>query len=1435
MSKVCHFLLLALVFATTSSFGQGVVINELFYAPSAGDSLEFVELHNASNRSVDLSGWSLDRGIQFTFPDGTSIAAGSFVVVANDRVAFSGVYNVPVGRLFGDYGRSLSNSGEIVRLRDSFGATRDEVRYSSQFPWPLLASQGSHSLQRRCMRMYTGSFTNWISASPTPIAPNLGRQCPPPAYPVPRVVIHEVFYNSLSFPDSTVEFVELRNTTNNTINVSGWSFTDGIDFVIPDGTSISPNGYLVVASDAANSQSTLGGSNVVGDFVGDLADGGERIEISDASLNPVDAIKYSDGGSWTVSADGFGFSLEKISPRADGWDPAAWRSAVSGSSESSFVEIEVSGPATSSDLHFFLEDEGEVLLDDISVTANANPGVDLFTVGGFSSGITGWSREGTHDNSRSQLVGGIGDSTCCRVISNGAGDMSGNSVSYSIDGGLNGGSTYTVRARAKILSGQARLVVALGGSSPGSGLYEATAFGEMHSPGRANTSAKSAAPPFVVDARVSPRQPTSTDRPVVTALVSTLANVGSVELTYDAGDGPVTVAMLDNGATVDELPGDRQFSVELPELDHGSLVRYSIEATDASGTSRVFPMGNDATGDYAFVVDDDAGAVAPIRVYDIRGLSLDLNELDCDLYSSGHFVHDGDVFLNIGVRNRGSCSPQQIKRHLRARFNRRKLFNGIRRMLFNSLWSDKSLLREELAWDVIRRQNLPYAKARHIRVLQDGELHGLFLQVENPEGKYLERNGLDRDGNLYLSEGGAEQALPNAADYAGEYSKRTNRDGDFSDLASFLGALDSTSSSSLVSWFHSNVAIESEIDYQTAIVGSASTDHIDENHLLYHDPLTGLWTRSLWDVDLSFGRFDDPALGVYNDSIDVEQVGLFFGVGQNALTTRFFEAERAVGRPYFRRAYLARVWAHLREKINEIRTTEAIEDLRTKLRDDALADYDLWGRFDPSPDASHPDDFCYNVDELLDVRDAEGTGFLARRLVFLRSELDDAGFDGFPWVRISEIMYHPLGVDTLEFVELKNTESSPVDVSGWFVDPAGYEFPNGTVLAPGEIVLVVRDPVLFDAEYPGVTARRFGPYPGKLFNGGGHVRLYDNAPGTLLPIPSFPTEYPIAIDSVVYGDSRVSDWPMAADGEGYSLELEHLSLDNDRPGSWRASAQLGGSPGVIVEIRQKPKIVLEISTIGGTAPLEVQFDASASFDPDDDGLSFDWIFGDGGSASGSVVSHTFEEPGVFDGLLTVDDGAAGASVREFRIKVTEAGNRPPVLSFEITPTTGTAPLEVTFDASASSDPDDDAIVITWTFGDGDSMSGAQVSHTYTDPGVYDGTVSVDDSNHPPVEQAFQIRVDEDGQIVFKRGDSNGDSAVDLSDAVWTLRWSFAGGMAPSCLKAADTNGDGSNDVSDAIYMLNYLFRGGPRIAAPGPVCGTEDTPTAPTCEIPNCD
>jgi len=67
---------------------------------------------------------------------------------------------------------------------------------------------------------------------------------------------------------------------------------------------------------------------------------------------------------------------------------------------------------------------------------------------------------------------------------------------------------------------------------------------------------------------------------------------------------------------------------------------------------------------------------------------------------------------------------------------------------------------------------------------------------------------------------------------------------------------------------------------------------------------------------------------------------------------------------------------------------------------------------------------------------------------------------------------------------------------------------------------------------------------------------------------------------------------------------------------------------------------------------------------------------------------------------------------------------------------------------------------------------------------------------------------------FLRGDSNGDSNLDLSDAISILRFLFLGADQPSCQAAADSNGDGNIDLTDAIYSLNFLFLAGEALPAP---------------------
>jgi hypothetical protein len=79
-------------------------------------------------------------------------------------------------------------------------------------------------------------------------------------------------------------------------------------------------------------------------------------------------------------------------------------------------------------------------------------------------------------------------------------------------------------------------------------------------------------------------------------------------------------------------------------------------------------------------------------------------------------------------------------------------------------------------------------------------------------------------------------------------------------------------------------------------------------------------------------------------------------------------------------------------------------------------------------------------------------------------------------------------------------------------------------------------------------------------------------------------------------------------------------------------------------------------------------------------------------------------------------------------------------------------------------------------------------------------------------------------IAFRRGDSNVDEAVDISDALATLGFLFLGTSSSGCPDAMDANDDGAVNIADGIFTLSYLFTGGEAPPAPGPTrCGVDGT------------
>ncbi len=76
-----------------------------------------------------------------------------------------------------------------------------------------------------------------------------------------------------------------------------------------------------------------------------------------------------------------------------------------------------------------------------------------------------------------------------------------------------------------------------------------------------------------------------------------------------------------------------------------------------------------------------------------------------------------------------------------------------------------------------------------------------------------------------------------------------------------------------------------------------------------------------------------------------------------------------------------------------------------------------------------------------------------------------------------------------------------------------------------------------------------------------------------------------------------------------------------------------------------------------------------------------------------------------------------------------SGKNPPRAAFTYSPHSGSIPLEVSFDASTSSDPGGSIVAYSWDFGDGNTGEGKTVKHTYTNDGVYTVELTVYDNEN----------------------------------------------------------------------------------------------------------
>jgi len=164
------------------------------------------------------------------------------------------------------------------------------------------------------------------------------------------------------------------------------------------------------------------------------------------------------------------------------------------------------------------------------------------------------------------------------------------------------------------------------------------------------------------------------------------------------------------------------------------------------------------------------------------------------------------------------------------------------------------------------------------------------------------------------------------------------------------------------------------------------------------------------------------------------------------------------------------------------------------------------------------------------------------------------------------------------------------------------------------------------------------------------------------------------------------------------------------------------APLAVIEVKNQPMVGKELR---GDAPFEVQFDATESSDPDGNIVEYRWDFdGDGETDEvGEQVEYTFIENMVYEVILTIVDDDELEDVAELRVDVTV----PEVTAnVSVSTSSGSVPLEVTFDATASRAEDGQIISYTWEFADGSAevLGSAKQTHVFDTVGEYNVKVTV---------------------------------------------------------------------------------------------------------------
>lgn len=213
-------------------------------------------------------------------------------------------------------------------------------------------------------------------------------------------------------------------------------------------------------------------------------------------------------------------------------------------------------------------------------------------------------------------------------------------------------------------------------------------------------------------------------------------------------------------------------------------------------------------------------------------------------------------------------------------------------------------------------------------------------------------------------------------------------------------------------------------------------------------------------------------------------------------------------------------------------------------------------------------------------------------------------------------------------------------------------------------------------------------------------------------------------------DNEVVSWEWKF-GDGASSDERHAVHTYDEPGDYEVTLTVSDQEGATDSISK-------MITVEGKPPNagfswdpdepgpgdEVSFSSRASVDQDGEIVGWDWDFGDGATSSEQDPMHIFESEGDYAVTLTVtdDDGETDSVTQTITVE-----SEPPTAGFWWEPDEPGPGEAVSFD-DMSHDRDGEVVSWEWDFGDGDTSTTQNPTHTFEKAGDYEVTLTVTDDD-----------------------------------------------------------------------------------------------------------